>query len=88
MKQCAWCGADFDGGRGQIYCSVEHRLAAINAATIKRKRDAKRERRRKASKTCTVCGTRLSMYGEGNTCSLHVNPIPIGNILNEIKRMK
>lgn len=86
MKQCAWCGADFDGGRGQIYCCVEHRIQAIEVATNRRKREAKVARRRKANRVCSVCGIKLSIYGEGTTCSLHVNPKQLVAVLEQIKR--
>lgn len=63
-------------------------MEAIATASVKRKLEAKRERRRKANKSCTVCGTKLSIYGEGNTCSLHTNPRRLASTLDEIKRLK
>lgn len=88
MRQCSWCGADFVGGRGQIYCCDEHRLLAIEEAAKNRRENARRQRRKAAGKKCIVCGAVLSMYGDGNTCAAHINTKPMSSVLREIKRLK
>lgn len=62
-------------------------MLAAAESTRKRRDEERRERRRKANKCCIVCGARLSIYGEGSTCSACLNPKPLKSILGQLKRL-
>jgi hypothetical protein len=87
MKRCLWCFSEFDGHHVQLYCSQECRMMAAEESTHKRREEERRERRRKANKCCIVCGAKLSIYGEGPTCSNCLNPRPIKNVLSQLKKL-
>jgi len=86
MKNCVWCNREFSASKGQMYCSPECRTNANEEAMVVRKEMARRQRRRAANKSCVVCGATLSMYGVGNTCAMHTNPIFLTDILKQIRK--
>lgn len=86
MKDCVWCGRDFEARRGQIYCSENCRIDAVAEATTLRKERARRARRKAAAPRCVVCGSALSMYGTGDTCTVHTHPLILSGILKEIRK--
>ena len=81
-----WCNREFGASKGQIYCSPECRTQANQEAIVIRKEQARRQRRKAARKCCVVCGATLSMYGTGNTCAMHTNPVILSDILKQIKK--
>jgi len=86
MKYCLWCNREFLPSKGQLYCSLLCRNDANEEAILARREHARRLRRKAAKRKCVVCGTVLSMYGVGNTCSMHTNPNSLSDILKEIRK--
>jgi hypothetical protein len=87
MKECLWCYQEFaQTKRGQLYCSSECRVFANEDTALLRKESIRRQRRKASAKKCVVCGAKLSMYGIGNTCSVHINPKLLSATISQIKR--
>lgn len=88
MRSCAWCGTEFSVDvKGKRYCSELCRELSIQDSEQRRKRQAQLERRRTSGKRCTVCGAVLSMYGEGETCSVCTSPKTLNNALKQLNKM-